>query len=72
MNQFESDNDYWSDCEDSFDSEDVADNKDMIEMNVKVTTALNEVWKDELKRREKYGVKEKPFAFIDYSNNIES
>ena len=44
----------------------------MIEMNVKVTTALNEVWKDELKRREKYGVKEKPFAFIDYSNNIES
>lgn len=41
MNQFEGDNDYWSDCEDSFDSEDVADNKDMIEMNVKVTTALN-------------------------------
>ena len=45
---------------------------ELVEMKVKVTTALNEIWKDELKRREKYQIKEKPYSFIDYSNNIES
>ena len=72
MNQFEEDNDYWSDSDQSFDSEreELGQSSELVEMKVKVTTALNEIWKDELKRREKYQINEKPYSFIDYSNNI--
>ncbi len=72
MNQFEEDNDYWSDSDQSFDSEreELGQSSELVQMKVKVTTALNEIWKDELKRREKYQINEKPYSFIDYSNNI--
>lgn len=58
MNQFEEDNDYWSDSDQSFDSEreELGQSSELVEMKVKVTTALNEIWKDELKRREKYKI----------------
>lgn len=65
-----------SNDEKSVDSEMEVENFDMgehkLKFEVKITRALKEIWEDEVKRRELYGIQNMPEGIIDYSKNIES